>query len=72
MQKEVINLIDAGADATGAHDATEALRKAIATGKAVLAPYGLYRLSGLITGLEESTEQRPSDPRPDPPPPEEE
>jgi len=50
---KTINVIDNGADPSGKSDSTQAIRDAIAdTGATgVLAPAGLYRLSGMIKGV---------------------
>lgn len=53
MKKNVINVIDCGADPSGTKDCTEAFREALKQAQSaagLLVPRGTYMLSGLIKG----------------------
>ena len=44
-----VNVLDYGADPTGATDSTAAFQAAVATNKIILVPYGTYRVDSAIT-----------------------
>ncbi len=50
MIKDVINVIDIGADPSGKSDCTAAFRAAIEQATNVEVPNGIYRISGMIKG----------------------
>jgi len=50
MVKDVINVIDIGADPNGKSDCTAAFRAALEGATGVLVPAGIYRISGMIKG----------------------
>ena len=52
---DVANVLDFGADPTGAADSTTAFQAALATGKACYAPKGAYRITGpLVVGANQA------------------
>lgn len=52
MRKQIVNVLDIGADPSGRTDSTEAFKRALAdtTACGVIVPAGTYRLSGIISG----------------------
>lgn len=52
MRKQILNVIDQGADPSGRTDCTEAFKAALGRADVcgVLVPSGIYRLSGIISG----------------------
>ncbi len=60
MVKDVINVVDIGADPTGKSDCTEAFRAALEGATGVLVPAGLYRISGMIKGREPEAKTPPT------------
>ena len=60
MTKDVINVVDTGADPSGKSDCTEAFKAALEEATSVLVPAGLYRISGMIKG--EAPEPAPAPP----------
>ncbi len=52
MRKQIVNVLDIGADPSGRTDSTEAFKRALADAAAcgVVVPAGIYRLSGIISG----------------------
>lgn len=61
MRKRVINVLEKGADPTGASDCTAAFREALedATASGVIVPLGTYKISGMIKGQAAHTEPLP-------------
>jgi polygalacturonase len=59
MTKDVINVIDIGADPSGKSDCTGHFKAALEQATNVLVPAGVYRISGMIKGVA---------PEPTPPP----
>lgn len=68
MRKQVVNVIDGGADPSGRTDCTEAFREALANvnamGVCVTVPAGIYRLSGIICGEPPPTSEQSVDTAP--------
>lgn len=50
MTKDVINVVDIGADPSGKSDCTALFRAALEQATGVLVPAGIYRISGMIRG----------------------
>ena len=61
MTKDVINVIDIGADPSGKSDCTEAFRAALDQATSVLVPAGLYRISGMIKGVAPTPRPTPTE-----------
>ncbi len=50
MTHDVVNVLECGADPSGARDSTEAFRNALSKSRRVLVPAGIYKLSGMVQG----------------------
>jgi len=60
MIKNVINVVDIGADPSGKSDCTEAFRTALEGAVHVKVPTGIYRISGMIKGREPEAKTPPT------------
>ena len=50
MTLDVVNVIECGADPSGARDSTKAFWNALSKSRRVLVPAGIYKLSGMVQG----------------------